>query len=400
VPDVTFENLLMVSAVAVLAPLVLGFLPRLRLPSPVLEIAAGVALGPGALGWVMADLPVQVLSVVGLAFLLFLSGLEIDVRSLRGRPLQRSVAGYGITLVLGLAIGLTLRATGTIGDAALLAVTLSATSLGLVVPVLKDAGHLGSRVGEQILVAASVADLLAIVPLSVLFSGGSSSPGVKVVLLGSFVLLAAALGLSVATAGRSMRLGDVLLRLQDTTAEIRVRLVVVLVVGFVALARRFGLESILGAFVAGVLVAVLDRDAASHPHLRTKLDAIGFGFLVPVFFVTSGIRLDLRGLLASPGALLLVPLFLTCLFIVRGLAALPYRGSFSREEVGAAALLQATSLPVIVTATQIGVATGRLTTVVAAALVSAGLLSVLIFPALALGRLRPAESVATVAEPV
>lgn len=389
-PEVGFENLLVVSLIAVLAPLVLGFLPRLRLPSPVLEIAAGVALGPGALGWVRADLPVQVLSVVGLAFLLFLSGLEIDVGSLRGRPLQRSVVGYAITLVLGLAIGFTLRATGTIGDGVLLAVMLSATSLGLVVPVLKDAGHLESPVGTQILVACSVADLAAIVLLSVLFSGGSSSAGAKIVLLGGFVLLALALTATAATAGRSMRLGDVLLRLQDTTAEIRVRLVVVLVIGFVALAHRFGLESILGAFVAGVVVAVLDRDTASHPHLRTKLEAIGFGFLIPVFFVTSGIRLDLRGLLASPRALLLVPLFLLCLLVVRGVAAAPYLRVFSGEQVLAAALLQATSLPIIVTATQIGVATGRLATVTAAALVSAGLLSVLIFPALALGRLRPA----------
>ena len=388
-PDVTFDNLLVVSVVAVLAPLLLGFAPRLRLPSPVLEIAAGVALGPGGLGWVHADLPVQVLAVVGLAFLLFVSGLEIDVRALRGRPLRRSVAGYAITLVLGLAIAFALRATGTIGDAALLAVTLSATSLGLVVPVLKDAGELESPIGTQILVAASVADLAAIVLLSLLFSGGSSSPGAKVVLLGGFAVLVLALAATLATAGRWARLRDLLGRLQDTTAQIRVRLVVVLVVGFVVLARRFGLESILGAFVAGVVVAVLDRDATSHPHLRTKLEAIGYGFLIPVFFVTSGIRLDLRGLLASPPALLLVPLFLACLLVVRGLAALPYRRDFSRDEVLAAALLQATSLPVIVTATQIGVATGRLTTVTAAALVTAGLLSVLAFPVLALGRLAP-----------
>ena len=164
-PDVTFGNLLVVSVIAALAPLLLGFLPRVRLPSPVLEIAAGVVLGPGALGWVHADLPVQVLSVVGLAFLLFVSGLEIDVHALRGRPLRRSVAGYAITLAVGLAIASVLRATGTIGDVALIAVTLSATSLGLVVPVLKDAGQLESPIGKQILVASSVADLAAIVLL-------------------------------------------------------------------------------------------------------------------------------------------------------------------------------------------------------------------------------------------
>ncbi len=389
-PDVTFENLLLVSVVAVLAPLILGYLPRLRVPSPVLEIAAGVVLGPSALGWVRADLPVQVLSLVGLSLLLFLSGLEIDARLLRGRALRWSLTGYGITIVLGLGIGLLLRATGTISDPILLAVTLSATSLGLVVPVLKDAGQLESPIGGQTVVAASVADLAAIVLLSLLFSTGGSPIGAKVVLLGGFVLLAGTIAFAARRAGRSMRLTDVLVRLQDTTAEIRVRLVIVLVIGFVVFARRFGLESILGAFVAGLIVAAVDRDSTSHPHLRTKLEAIGFGFLVPVFFVTSGIRLDLRGLLASPGALALVPLFLGCLLLVRGLAAAPYRREFGPRGTAAAGLLQATSLPVIVTAGQIGVATGRLTTVTAAALVCAGLLSVLAFPALALGLLRPA----------
>jgi Kef-type K+ transport system membrane component KefB len=398
-PDVTFENLLLVSVVAVLAPLVLGYLPRLRVPSPVLEIAAGVVLGPRALGWVRADLPVQVLSLVGLSLLLFLSGLEIDARLLRGRALRWSLTGYAITLVLGLAIGLVLRATGTVSDPVLLAVTLSATSLGLVVPVLKDAGQLDTPIGAQIVVAASVADLAAIVLLSLLFATGGTPIGAKAVLLGGFVVMAGAVAFAARHAGRSMRLTDVLARLQDSTAQIRVRLVVVLVLGFVVFARRFGLESILGAFAAGLVVAALDRDSRDHPHLRTKLDAIGFGFLIPVFFVTSGIRLDLRGLLASPGSLALVPLFLGCLLLVRGLPALLYRHDFGPRGTAAAGLLQATSLPVIVTAGQIGVATGRLTSVTAAALVCAGLLSVLVFPAVALGQLRRAAEVSPAVSP-
>ena len=185
-----------------------------------------------------------------------------------------------------------------------------------------------------------------------------------------------------------MRLGAVLVRLQDTTAEIRVRFAVVLLVAFTALAEKFGLESILGAFLAGVVISFADRDSRSHPQFRTKLEAIGFGFLIPVFFISSGIRLDLKGLLDHPSALLRVPVFLAALLVLRGVPALLSLRAVGRRATVATALLQATSLPFIVTATQIGLELGQLSAVTAAALVCAGLLSVILFPPLALALLR------------
>ena len=146
-PDVAFTNLFLVALVAFGVPLLLGLAPWLRVPGPVLEIVAGVVLGPGVLGWVRADLPVQVLAVVGLAFLLFLAGLEIDLRGLRGRPFVLALAGFGITLVVGLAAAGAFAAAGWVSSPLLLAVTLSATSLGLVVPVLKDAGEADGSTG-------------------------------------------------------------------------------------------------------------------------------------------------------------------------------------------------------------------------------------------------------------
>jgi Kef-type K+ transport system membrane component KefB len=208
------------------------------------------------------------------------------------------------------------------------------------------------------------------------------------VFLVAFAAVVAATGLTVAAAGRSRRLGDVLIRLQDTTAEIRVRFAVVLLIAFTALAERFGLESILGAFLAGAVVGMVDRDATSHPHFRTKLEAIGFGFLVPVFFVASGVRLDLRDLLSHPAALARVPLFLIALLVVRGVPALLSLRTAGPRATAAVGLLQATSLPFIVTATQIGLELGQISAVTAAALVCAGLLSVLLFPPLALALLR------------
>lgn len=387
-PDVGFTNLFAVALVALLAPLLLGLAPRLRVPAVVLEIVAGIVIGPHGLGLVSVDLPLQIVSLLGLGFLLFLAGLEIDVHRLRGQVLRLAVLGYLVTLALGAIAGLGFSAAGWVQSALLLAVTLSATSLGLVVPVLKDAGQADGAVGQFTIAAASVADFAAVLVLSLVFSTEGGSAGERLVMVGLFALLVAVTGLVVATAGRSARIGGVLLRLQDTTAEIRVRAAVVLLVAFVALAEQFGLETILGAFLAGAVVGLVDRDATSHPRFRVKLEALGYGFLIPVFFVTSGLRLDLRGLLADPAALLRVPLFLIALLIVRGVPAYLSVRTLGPRSTAAVGLLQATSLPFIVTATQIGVLTGLMAPITAAALVCAGLLSVLIFPTVALTLLK------------
>jgi len=390
-PDVSFVNLLVVVAVAVAAPLVVGYLPRLRVPAVVLEIVGGIIIGPSVLGWVRVDLPVAILALFGLAFLLFLAGLEIDVHRLRGRLLRFAVFGYLVTLVLGYGAGVSFTAAGWVSQPLLLAIALSATSLGLVVPVLKDAGQVHSQVGQTALAAASVADFAAIVLLSLFYSSSGGSTGSKVVVLAAFAGLVAVTGLVVSGAARSVRLGQVLVRLQDTTAEIRVRCAVLLLVAFTFLAEKFGLKSILGAFLAGAIVGLVGRDSSSHPRFRTKLEAIGYGFLIPVFFVSSGIRLDLTGLLHNPSALVRVPVFLLALLVVRGLPALLGLRANGPKSTLALGLLQATSLPFLVTVTQIGVALGKITPVTAAALVCAGLLSVLIFPLLALGILRRAK---------
>jgi Kef-type K+ transport system membrane component KefB len=391
-PDVGFVNLFAVAAIALVAPLLLALMPKLRVPAVVLEIVAGIALGPSGLGWIRPDLPVQIVALLGLAFLLFLAGLEIDVHRLRGRVLRLALLGYLATLALGLAAGAGFGLAGWVHSPLLVAVTLSATSLGLVVPVLKDAGAVDGTLGQTIIAACSVADFGAVVLVSLLFSASGGSTGGRVVLLVMFAVLVAVTAVVVSLAARSRRLGMTLTRLQDTTAEIRVRAAVVLLVAFVALAEAFGLESILGAFLAGAVVGLLDKDTTSHPRFRIKLDAIGYGFLIPVFFVTSGLRLDLTGLLADPGALARVPLFLLALLVARGVPALLYARLFDRRSVIAAALLQATSLPFLVTASQIGVLTGLMSAITAAALVCAGLLSVLIFPAAALSLLRSRTS--------
>ncbi|PKW17653.1 cation:proton antiporter [Saccharopolyspora spinosa] len=388
----SFGNLLILTIIAFLAPLFLGLAPRLRIPSVVLEIVAGVIVGPSVLGLVRMDQAVQIVALLGLAFLLFLAGLEVDLHRLRGPLLRVALLGYVVSLAIAVTAGFSFGAAGWVHDPMLIAVALSATSLGLVVPVLKDAGRADQAMGQMTITASSVADFAAVVLLSLLFSTSGGSTGGRLVSLIVFVAFVAAIGMAVALAGRSMRLGDLFLRLQDTTAEIRVRAAVVLLVAFVVLAEGFGLESILGAFLAGAVVGFVDRDSATHPHFRTKLEAIGYGFLIPVFFVASGVQLDLGGLIATPSALLRVPLFLLALLLVRGAPALLYQRSLGTRSSVAAGLLQATSLPFLVAATQIGVALGLMTPVTAAALICAGLLSVLLFPAAALALLRKPAS--------
>lgn len=260
---------------------------------------------------------------------------------------------------------------------------------GIVVPVLKDADAAGTPFGQLVIAAGTIADFGCIILLSLLFTG-EGGPTSTAILLGGLFAVAAAVFVAVRGAERSRRVMGTLSRLQDTTAQIRVRGAMILLVGFVVLAESFGLEAILGAFAAGAVLALVDRDQAmTHPLLRRKLEAMGFGFFIPVFFVTSGVPFDLDALLHDPANLALVPVFLTALLIVRGVPALLYRGALATREVGAAALLQSTSLPFIVAATAIGQDLGLVDGAQAAALVAAGLLSVLVFPVTALAALTP-----------
>ena len=388
-PDDSFTSLAVILAVAFAAPLVLGMFPRVRLPAVVLEIVLGILIGPSVLGWAEADDVVRVLGIVGLAFLLFLGGLELDLRRLRGPTARRAGAGFALSLGLAALCGLGLGAVGLTDDPLLAGVILTATSLGLVIPTLKDARQVSTGLGQLVIAGASIADFAAILLLSALFSTDGTGPTAKLVLLVEFSAVVGAAGLLVGASGRSQRLSSLLVRLQDTTAEIRVRGAALLLVVLVVLAEKFGLETILGAFIAGALVGYIDRDPAmTHPHFRLKLEAIGYGFVIPVFFVASGITFDLDALRDSPSTLALVPVFLAALLVARGVPAIVYRPLVGERGVVVAGLLQATSLPFIVTASQIGVTIGALERDTAAAFIAAGLASALVFPAAAVTLLR------------
>jgi Kef-type K+ transport system membrane component KefB len=384
----SFTDLLIVAAVAFAAPFVLGLFPRVRLPSVVLEIVAGIVIGPSLLGIVEVDQATEVVALIGLGFVLFLAGLEIEFEKLRGQVLRLTALGFAISFGIAVVVGLVLSAAGLVETPLLVAIILCATSLGVIVPVLKDSGEISTPFGQVIVSAASIADFGAIILLTLFFSG-EGGVGSTLLLLGALLALAGVVFATVRGAEHSMRIRSDLLQLQDTTAQIRIRAAIVLFVGFAAVAEELGLEVILGTFIAGAIISLLDRDEVmTHPDFRRKLEAMGFGFFIPVFFVTSGVRFDLDALTAKASNLAMVPVFLVALLIVRGVPALLYRRLLDGRRTLVAGILQATSLPFIVAATAIGLELGLLDAAESAALIGAGLLSVLIFPLLGLTLLR------------
>jgi Kef-type K+ transport system membrane component KefB len=200
-----YTNLLIVVAVAFVAPLALGVFPRVRVPAVVLEIVLGIAVGPAGLGWVHVDSPVAILSLVGLAFLLFLAGLEIDLGRLRGRTLRVTGLGFVLSLAIGLLVGELLGAADLVKSPLFVAVVLASTALGVIVPVLKDSDNIGSDFGQLVVAAASIADFGAIILLTLFFSSrGSTGTAGKLVLLALFGVLVVVVGLSVARAERAL----------------------------------------------------------------------------------------------------------------------------------------------------------------------------------------------------
>ena len=279
---ISFSGVLIIALVAVTVPVVLALAPRLPIPRAVLEVVAGILIGPSLLGWVHVDAPIQVLSDLGLGMLLFLAGLEIDIERLRG-PLGR-LAGwaFGGSVLLGLACGYALSLAGVGAKPVFLAVVLVSTSAGLLLPLLKDAGQHRTPFGQLVMTAAALAEVVPVMMLSLLFSATSKTSADRLTSLATFLALLAVIGLALGRVRNLAALDRMLDRLEDRSAQLRVRATLTIALAFAVLASRFGFASILGAFAAGLLVRTIDLTGrAPHPQFQTKLEGIGFGFLIP-----------------------------------------------------------------------------------------------------------------------
>jgi len=378
----SFNSVLIIAAIAVVVPVVLGLLPRLPVPGAVLMVVVGIVVGPSVLGWARIDAPVQVLAQLGLGILLFLAGLEIDVDRLRS-PLSR-LAGiaFGVSAALGLFCAGLFWLAGEAHQPFLLAIILMSTSAGLLLPLLKDAGEATTEFGQLVMTAAALAEVVPILLLSLFFSAAAKTTADQLVSLAIFLALLVLIGLTLTRVRRLSRLDRLLDRLEERSGQLRVRAALTLALACGVLAYRFGFASILGAFAAGLLVHLLEVSGREPNELfLAKLEGIGFGFLIPIFFISVGVGFNVKDLVNHPATLAEVPLFLVALLVVRGLPALLYRRVVGGRRAAAAGLMQATTLTFVIVAAAIGQETGKLTSTTAAALVAAGLLSAALFPA-------------------
>lgn len=375
-------SLFAIALIAALVPLIVGML-RLRIADVVLLIGFGILLGPEALRFISVTPPIMLLSDLGLAMLFFLAGLELEQNSVRGRSGRLAAAGWGISLLIaGIVSGL-LQATGVIDDFLGVSIALTSTALGTLLPVLRDSGELTGPFGRFFMGAGAWGEFGPIIAIAVLL--GSQSKFLALITLAAFAVIAVGLAI-IPQQLRSARLAVLIKQGHHTSAQTAVRLTMLTVILLLAIADGFGLDAVLGAFAAGVIVRRFSPPSEDSV-LSAKVEAIGFGFLVPVFFITSGANLDIDSIIENP---LLLALFFLLLLLVRGIPQyFIYRKALPDNRQRARfSLLVATGLPIIVAVTTLETQAGIMRPENAAALVGAGALSVLVFPlaAAAFGR--------------
>jgi Kef-type K+ transport system membrane component KefB len=384
------HSLLLVFTIAALAPLLCEWVPRIWLPLVVLEIALGVVVGPQVLGWAASGPVIEVLSNFGLAALFFLAGFEIDFPAIRGRPIVLALLAWLASFLVCLGAGFGLQSCGLVDSGLIVGAALTTTALGTLMPILRDAKELSTRFGAYAVASGAVGEFAPIILIALVLSTGEGEHGGSLLLMLLFAAITV-VGALIALKYRPPRLIVVLQDKMDTSAQLPVRLAILVLASLVILARNLGLDSILGAIAAGVLVGLASPGKHGEA-LHRKLDAIGFGFLIPIFFVTTGLRYDLHALISSRLALIQLPMFLVLFFVVRGLPAmlLARRELDIRSRV-ALGFLSATELPLVIAIVGIGVRSGQLAPETAASLVGAGMASVLLFPITALALRRMAE---------
>ncbi|MFB7578186.1 cation:proton antiporter [Streptomyces hydrogenans] len=395
------STLVLIMVIAVLAPLLAyGVGRRVPVPLAVFEILLGICVGPDVLDWAHSDALIDGLSQLGLTMLIFLAGYEIEFGKVRGDTLRRSVWAWLAALALGLTAGVLLG--GGYSTGVFIGVALTSTALGTVLPVLRDSGGLRGRFGSVVMAFGAVGEFGPIIAMALLLSGRTAAQ--STVLLAVFAALTAA-AVYWALRPRPPWFAHVIAKTLHTSGQFAVRFVFLLIALMLGASTALGLDVLLGAFAAGLITRLVLTGAAPEagPEILAKVEGVGFGFLVPVFFVVTGIEFDLDSLLSGGRPLLLLPVFLALFLVVRGgpMWFLAPR-DLDRTDRGALVLYGSTALPLVVAITTIGLDDKALSAGEAAALVGAGMVSVLVFPLLALriraGRDQPSEEAVSGAE--
>ena len=369
------DTLVAITIVAALAPFIAAVLPGNRVPQVVVLIVGGILIGPQVLG-LAEPASVELFANVGLGFVFLLAGYELNPSLFRERYGRLALIAWVMTAVLALgAVGL-LEAVGFVNAFVPVSIALTTTALGTLLPILRDNDMLSGAFGKYVVAAGATGEFLPIVAVAIFL--GTSSKLAALLSLAMVGALAAAFTLAPRVI-RSSRAKRILLAGEHATSQTTLRWTVVLLLALLAFAARFGLDIVLGAFVAGL---VLRQWSPEHVHsLEEKLDAVGYGFFIPIFFVSSGMALDVDSIAEAPLRLLV---FFLLLLVIRGLPALLiYRRALPTTQRIEMVFITATTLPMLVALAHIGLANGTMLPENAAALVGAGVLSVLVFPAVA-----------------
>jgi flagellin-like protein len=397
VDTTTLATIALIAAIATIAPLISEATDR-KIPSVVLELFAGIIVGPQVLAWAVETSTVTALSGFGLSFLFFMAGYEIEFAEIRGRPLKLATTGWFLSLVLALGVAGVLLIVGFTVSELLIALALTTTALGTLLPMLQDADLMHTKFGAFVLAIGGAGEFLPIVAIALFLTG--DSPLDSTLLLIAFVVLAAA-AVAVAIRSTPPRVVALLGRTLDASSQLPIRIAVLLIALLVWVASELGLDILLGAFVAGLVVRLANKGENAHV-IEQKLSSVAFGVFVPFFFVVSGMNFDVDSFIDKPITLLRVPIFLLLFLVIRGVPVLLlYRRDVPRWDLAPLALMSATALPLVVAITEIGLDSHRMKPANAAALVGAAMLSVLIFPyiAFALRRRHPADEEPTVPAP-
>ena len=365
---------------AALATIVSRLSTKLLLPTVVTEIFLGILIGPQVLDLAKTDQYIEFLSGLGLVFLFFLAGIEVIHSGVPHRLLARGSLGWGVSIALGAAAGFALEAAGVPASGWLLAVALATTALGTLVPILSDAGVLRSPIGQNTLGSAVAGEFWPIVVIS-LFLTGAHATTASIALLFVFGLVVAGAAF-VAVHFQPPRILSIVRETVNKSGQLAVRLSLATLAVLVLLANEFNFDFVLGAFAAGLIIGLVTQ-AETGEQVMPRITSIGYGFVIPVFFVATGMDFDLDGLLTGEG-LTFAAVFLALLLVTRGSAALLSLRELGMRGTAALALFSATGLPLIVAVIEVGEERGEIDSHVAAALVGAGMASVLVYPLLGL----------------
>jgi Kef-type K+ transport system membrane component KefB len=372
----SFLAIVMTGAIAGAISAVIGG-RGLFVPVVVVELVLGVVIGPQALGLAHVDSFTEFFAGLGLGMLFFFAGYEIDLARIRGQPLRLAVIGWAMSLALAYSLGGALAAVGVVVSLVYVGSALATTAIGTLIPVLSDTGELRTDFGRYLLAAGAVGEFGPILLLTLVLSTQTAIHSALILI--AFVVVAVLVAVvAVRSAERTLPLLE---RTIETSSQLAVRWIVVLVFALALLANELGLDLLLGGFAAGLITRQVLR-TREIPFFDSKLSAVAFGFFVPFFFVVSGMRLDIDALFASASGVAKLAIFFVLFLVVRGTPALVlYRGVLPRrEDRMALAVFTATQLPLVVAITTVAVDGGHMRSSTAAALVGAGALSTLVGP--------------------